>query len=180
MLGPRIQQPACPTLPLPNLHIWGGWGLGAARGLDGPALRDRAQKPPNPSKEACGEAAPKEPLRHASNNSRGEFHPSSYTRIPRSEGWWTSAVAIGWWTSLPLEGSPPSRHEPVSQLTASRAAAPAWGCEARLELDAAGSVNRLKASRVGALPNPRNPSGCLQEQFLTTRLLFGIPISIPK
>ena len=62
----------------------------------------------------------------------------------------------------------------------SRAAAPAWGCEARLELDAAGSVNRLKASRVGALPNPRNPSGCLQEQFLTTRLLFGIPISIPK
>ena len=60
------------------------------------------------------------------------------------------------------------------------AAAPAWGCEARLELDAAGSVNRLKASRVGALPNPRNPSGCLQEQFLTTRLLLGIPISIPK
>ena len=42
----------------------GGWG---ARGLDGPVLRDRAQKPPNPSKEACGEAAPKEPLRHASN-----------------------------------------------------------------------------------------------------------------
>ena len=34
----------------------------------------------------------------------------------------------------------------------SRAAAPAWGCEARLELDAAGSVNRLKASRVGLSP----------------------------
>ena len=34
----------------------------------------------------------------------------------------------------------------------SRAAAPAWGCEARLELDAAGSVNRLKASRVGPPP----------------------------
>ena len=38
----------------------------------------------------------------------------------------------------------------------SRAAAPAWGCEARLELDAAGSVNRLKASRVGTLPNLRS------------------------
>ena len=54
-------------------------------------------------------------------NSRGEFHPSSYTRIPRSEGWWTSAVAIGWWTSHPLEGSPPSRHSgvPANSITAS-------------------------------------------------------------
>ena len=43
----------------------GGWG---ARGLDGPPLGDRAQKPAQPSKEACGEAAPKKPLRHASNN----------------------------------------------------------------------------------------------------------------
>ena len=41
-----------------------GWG---ARGLGGPALRETAQKPAQPSKEAGGEATPKEPLRHASN-----------------------------------------------------------------------------------------------------------------
>ena len=68
MLGPTIHPPVGPTLLFSILaHLggggWGGWG---ARGLDGPALRDRAQKPANPSKEACGEAAPKEPLRHAS------------------------------------------------------------------------------------------------------------------
>ena len=53
---------------LAHLGAGGGWGGWGARGLDGPALRDRAQKPVQPSKEAGGEAAPKEPLRHASNN----------------------------------------------------------------------------------------------------------------
>ena len=40
-------------------------------------------------------------------------------------------------------------HGAACCISVSRAAAPAWGCEARLELEAAGSVNRLKASRVG-------------------------------
>ena len=39
----------------------------------------------------------------------------------------------------------------LSGCTESRAVAPAWGCEALLELEAAGSVDRLKASRVGHL-----------------------------
>ena len=59
---------ACrPHAPLSKLHIWGlgGWG---ACGLHGPPLGGGAQKPAQPSKEACGEAAPKEPLRHAANN----------------------------------------------------------------------------------------------------------------
>ena len=69
----RVPPASITKLAHLGLGGWGGWG---ARGLDGPALRDRAQKPPNPSKEACGEAAPKEPLRHASNNT---------TKIPHTK-----------------------------------------------------------------------------------------------
>ena len=68
---------------LAHLGLGGGWG---ARGLDGPALRDRAQKPPNPSKEACGEAAPKEPLRHASNYLSTEYGRGKEPRTPKGLG----------------------------------------------------------------------------------------------
>ena len=47
-----------------------------------------------------------------------------------------------------LFGLSPDGPRTCPRLVQSRAVAPAWGCEARLELGAAGSVNRLKASRV--------------------------------
>ena len=53
---------------LAQLGAGGGWGGWGARGLHGPPLGSGAQKPAQPSKEACGAAAPKEPLRHASND----------------------------------------------------------------------------------------------------------------
>ena len=59
----------------------GGWG---ARGLHGPALGSAAQKPAQPSKEACGEAAPQKKhfatlpinvfLRAEVSGLRGSFH----------------------------------------------------------------------------------------------------------
>ena len=49
----------------------------------------------------------------------------------------------------PRTSRPDDSKKRTLRTTTSRAAAPAWGCEALLELEAAGSVNRLKASRVG-------------------------------
>ena len=60
---------------------------------------------------------------------------------------------------------------PKGFFNVSLPAAPAWGCEARLELDAAQSANSLKASRVGVGHLFQSPNSAVQG----SRLAFLIP-----